>query len=617
MAQVDTRASTESRDFVDVREGPERWDEPFGPEMTGEDVERLLARAPFNRMDPEHFPSSTPLRGILRNDTRIRRYEHGDIVVREGDYGNSAFLILSGQVRVDISPEDEIPATVLGRREHDEKTLWEAFAQLWRNSRIPEARDSAGSAALEGAGEREDEAGNVRLFLQDVPAVLEAARTVALEEGQFFGEVAALGRIPRTATVFADGDAEILEIRWQGLRDIMRRDPELKEHIHRIYRERNLETHLLSTPLFQHLDHREAPEGCTCEKCSALQEIVDNTKFDTWGDFDWHLTYQQLLDEQTIESEPLIAREGHYANGIIMVRSGFARVSRRFGEGHRTLGYLGRGQVYGLEETLRNWRDPEDPVPLQNSLRAVGYASVILVPTRMVEKHVLGADRDDPIVDASLLPDVEAAGDGDGLPVPGAPTPDEEGARDVLEEGEVDQELIEFLVGNRFTNGTAAMVINLDRCVQCDDCVTACASTHDGNPRFIRHGKQVGSVQVANACMHCQDPVCMIGCPTGAIHRDLEGGEVVINDTTCIGCGTCAHSCPYDNIRLVEIRNRAGEMMLDADTGQPVEKATKCDLCSDQPTGPACQRACPHDALRRVDLSDPDELASLAEWVES
>lgn len=617
MAQADTRASTEPRDFVDVREGPERWDEPFGPDMTGEDVDRLLARAPFNRMDPEHFPSSTPLRGILRNDTRIRRYEHGDIVVREGDYGNSAFLILSGQVRVDISPEDEIPATVLGRREHDEKTLWEAFAQLWRNSRLPETRDSAGSAALEGAGEREDEAGNVRLFLQDVPAVLEAARTVALSEGQFFGEVAALGRIPRTATVFADGDAEILEIRWQGLRDIMRRDPELKDHIHRIYRERNLETHLLSTPLFQHLDHRDAPEGCTCEKCSALQEIIENTKFDTWGDFDWHLTYQQLLDEQTIESEPLIAREGHYANGIIMVRSGFARVSRRFGEGHRTLGYLGRGQVYGLEETIRNWRDPEDPVPLQNSLRAVGYASVILVPTRMVEKHVLGSDRGDPIVDESLLPDVEAAGDGDGLPVPGAPTPDEEGARDVLEEGEVDQELVEFLVGNRFTNGTAAMVINLDRCVQCDDCVTACASTHDGNPRFIRHGKQVGNVQVANACMHCQDPVCMIGCPTGAIHRDLEGGEVVINDTTCIGCGTCAHSCPYDNIRLVEIRNRAGDMMLDANTGQPVEKATKCDLCSDQPTGPACQRACPHDALRRVDLSDPDEMASLAEWVES
>ena len=31
-------------------------------------------------------------------------------------------------------------------------------------------------------------------------------------------------------------------------------------------------------------------------------------------------------------------------------------------------------------------------------------------------------------------------------------------------------------------------------------------------------------------------------------------------------------------------------------------EATKCDLCHDQLGGPACQRACPHDALERVDL---------------
>ena len=52
--------------------------------------------------------------------------------------------------------------------------------------------------------------------------------------------------------------------------------------------------------------------------------------------------------------------------------------------------------------------------------------------------------------------------------------------------------------------------------------------------------------------VECTDPVCMIGCPTGAIHRNVEEGVVVINDDTCIGCGTCANSCPYDNIRLVE-----------------------------------------------------------------
>jgi Fe-S-cluster-containing dehydrogenase component len=112
---------------------------------------------------------------------------------------------------------------------------------------------------------------------------------------------------------------------------------------------------------------------------------------------------------------------------------------------------------------------------------------------------------------------------------------------------------------------------------------------------------------VANACMHCADPVCMIGCPTGAIHRTEQGGMVVINDDTCIGCGTCANSCPYDNIRLVEIRDMDGNLLLDRDTQRPIQKATKCDLCATNPGGPACVRACPHDALRRVDF-DTEEV---------
>ena len=63
---------------------------------------------------------------------------------------------------------------------------------------------------------------------------------------------------------------------------------------------------------------------------------------------------------------------------------------------------------------------------------------------------------------------------------------------------------------------------------------------------------------IANACMHCADPVCMIGCPTGAISRESLGGQVVINDPTCIGCATCANNCPYDNIRIVETRSSSG-----------------------------------------------------------
>jgi Fe-S-cluster-containing hydrogenase component 2 len=115
---------------------------------------------------------------------------------------------------------------------------------------------------------------------------------------------------------------------------------------------------------------------------------------------------------------------------------------------------------------------------------------------------------------------------------------------------------------------------------------------------------------VAHACMHCVDAVCLIGCPTGAIHRELETGEVQIDDSTCIGCGTCARSCPYDNIVMVEIADQAGRRLVDSDTGTAIRRATKCDLCTDQWGGPACQRACPNDALVRLDMSDREGLAA-------
>jgi Fe-S-cluster-containing hydrogenase component 2 len=51
---------------------------------------------------------------------------------------------------------------------------------------------------------------------------------------------------------------------------------------------------------------------------------------------------------------------------------------------------------------------------------------------------------------------------------------------------------------------------------------------------------------------------------------------------------------------MVAIRNPDGHTITDPDSGKPIFKATKCDFCEGQPGGPACVRACPHDALKRV-----------------
>lgn len=576
---------------------PARWDEPFDADMTAEKVERILTLPPFDRLDPQRFPRHLPLAGILRNDTRLLTLKQDQIIVREGDYGNSAFLVLEGTARVVL---ESLPRAVLGRSEDSKKGWFQSIARALGVKRVREYRPHH---TLRQREADEDD----HILLHDVPRVLAGKGTHDLQPGELFGEIAALGRSPRTATVFAaQNGTQMLEIRWQGLRDMMSYAPELKAHIEQRFREHGLRSLLRALDIIRRLPQE------------AVDEIVAATQFERHGRMDWYGSYQQLMDSTTpaerLRTEPMILQQGDYLNGLVIVRGGFVRVSRKYHLGEQTIAYLGKGQCYGLKEIYQNAQKPGELMTSEHSLRAVGYVDILVIPTVLVERLIL------PRLTAAEIRKLEPQGLKQKTARPAKLSED---TREKLGSG-----IVEFFMDKRTINGGATMLIDLDRCTRCDDCVRGCASAHDGNPRFIRHGDQLEGIQITQACMHCHDPICMIPCPTGAIHRE-ESGEVVINDRTCIGCSSCANNCPYNNIQMVEIRDERGmpqfPVKLDANhriifdsqgsmtslsADGAVQRATKCDLCHDLLGGPACVRACPHDALIRLDMQETDKLAA-------
>ena len=159
----------------------------------------------------------------------------------------------------------------------------DALSQLWTNSDIPEVRDTSRYGLQTLRGDRTD-ADSARVFIQDVPAVLDEFRTAKLGDGAVFGELAALGRIPRTATIFAETEAVLLEMRWQGLRELRKYNEGFRRRIDRQYRENALMVHLQETPLFAGLDD------------TVLEQVASATLFETYGAFDWHVSYQRMVE---------------------------------------------------------------------------------------------------------------------------------------------------------------------------------------------------------------------------------------------------------------------------------------------------------------------------------
>jgi len=134
---------------------------------------------------------------------------------------------------------------------------------------------------------------------------------------------------------------------------------------------------------------------------------------------------------------------------------------------------------------------------------------------------------------------------------------------------------------------------NADNCIACHACESACAEKND-TPAHLAfrsvgylEGGSYPSVQRLNismACNHCDDPVCLKGCPTRAYTKFAEYGAVLQDPDICFGCGYCTWVCPYNAPQLDPV---AGHV-------------SKCNMCVDRlevGLKPACASACLGGAL--------------------
>ena len=212
---------------------PDRWDHPLDPSTSDASIESLLKLPPFSLMDERRFAQTATLADILKNDSRLLDLKSGDVIFREGQYGGSAYLVLSGNVRIFLMrllPEDSrrsdrrtgLPWLSMFRKKPDRR----------RTNRGPRATVAQSEPV---AFSQRGEGRNTRVFLQDVPGVLADHASSVVQSGELFGEMAAVTRSPREFTAVAENDCSVLEIRWQGLK-LLKQDPEFRSLLDERYR---------------------------------------------------------------------------------------------------------------------------------------------------------------------------------------------------------------------------------------------------------------------------------------------------------------------------------------------------------------------------------------------
>ena len=492
--------------------------------------------------DLKRFPIFEKLRDDfleeLSPDISVADWEEGATLFEEGSYLDLAFYIVEGEVDLFLKKHEGAAQPIFSTRQL-------AGVKEPDVAHRPGAKSVLMRQVLEQKARQRSEPDRFT-YLSTMDFDLAAGQHQRLGARAIFGEIGALNGWPQSVTARTLSPCTLVQIRLPALRKLKRKAKDLKAQIDRTYRERTLVHHLKTTPTLR---------GCGDAAIADLTQKVE------------------LL---SLEPDGALVRQGEPADAVYLVRSGFLKLSQRVGDGEMVVTYLSKGMTLGDVEVLL-----DGVTTWQMSATSVGYAEMV----RIAAPDFVDLVRGHPAVERRLW---EAA------------------VARIKEAGYTRKNpgragLIEFALAKGLVQGNSILVMDLDVCTRCDDCVRGCASTHGGRPRLVREGERFGQFLVARSCYHCEDPVCLVGCPTGAIRRANVGEVVEIDDMLCIGCGACAENCPYDAI----IMHDTGETWPDHAVperlrGEQRFVASKCDLCYTSDAGPACVTSCPHSCAFRI-----------------
>jgi Fe-S-cluster-containing dehydrogenase component/CRP-like cAMP-binding protein len=443
--------------------------------------------------------------------------------------------------------------------------------------------------------------GRLDVYVQDEQGV--GRKCGEIESQNSFGEMSLLSGQPSNATVVVppETQARVLEIQRPALR-LLRRFKKFGDRLEEDYRRHGLDRTVLEV--------QEATQNCF--PAALLEKLKDAARFRVYAKD--HLLFQEedLIDTLIFINNGWIRRRSDrasYSNRMQYGVSGplLADAATELGE-DVGLDFLGAGNWLGLDAIFR-----------KDDTRW-SYTATIMARTEVLEIAVsrLGSDPELVTLIAEHFPQFSEVDDKPPEP------PSDRGS--VAAAGK------EIATG--IVDATNLLVMDMDLCIRCGNCSLACHRVH-GQSRLMRRGihiarpvklnsKLIQHVLLPSVCLHCQDPECLTGCPTGAIAR-LPKGQIDIHPDTCIGCGDCATQCPYNAISMVPksaptlpsmgFLGTLKSWLSLAPQAEPPEVtdtkdllAVKCNLCENTSLNPtaaktpaySCQENCPTGALVRV-----------------